>query len=126
MDDRAIRAALERHWAAADANHFTGEHAIYRDDAELRSQANWLRPDHITASGHRHRRKDRAPVVEDLSERELEVLRHLSELLTTEEIAAEMFISANTVRTHIRRILGKLSVSRRHEAVRRARELHLV
>ena len=46
--------------------------------------------------------------------------------LTTEEIAAEMFISANTVRTHIRRIFGKFSVSRRHEAVRRARELDLV
>ncbi|GAB3072925.1 LuxR family transcriptional regulator [Intrasporangium mesophilum] len=100
--------------------------ALLRDDPALRSQANWLRPNHTTTSQDRRRRRERAPVVEDLSERELEVLRHLSDLLTTEEIAAEMFISANTVRTHIRRILGKLSVSRRHEAVRRARELDLV
>ena len=61
-----------------------------------------------------------------LSERELEVLRHLSALLTTEEIAAEMFISVNTVRTHVRRILEKLAVSRRNEAVLRGRELGLV
>jgi LuxR family maltose regulon positive regulatory protein len=100
--------------------------AMLRTDRELRSQANWLRPDHMTASGERPRTTERALVVEELSERELEVLRHLSALLTTEEIASEMFISANTVRTHIRRILGKLSVSRRHEAVRRARELNLV
>jgi LuxR family maltose regulon positive regulatory protein len=62
----------------------------------------------------------------ELSGRELEVLRQLSALLTTEEIAAELFISINTVRTHIRRILEKLTVSRRNEAVRRGRELGLI
>jgi hypothetical protein len=35
MDDRTIRAALERHWAASDANDFETEHDIYRDDAVL-------------------------------------------------------------------------------------------
>ena len=35
MDDRLIRAALERHWAASDVNDFETEHAIYRDDAVL-------------------------------------------------------------------------------------------
>ncbi|RBP05673.1 SnoaL-like protein [Roseiarcus fermentans] len=35
MDDREIRAALDRHWAASDANDFEAEHAIYRDDAVL-------------------------------------------------------------------------------------------
>lgn len=35
MDENAIREALDRHWAAADANDFAGEHAIYRDDAVL-------------------------------------------------------------------------------------------
>jgi LuxR family maltose regulon positive regulatory protein len=54
------------------------------------------------------------------------VLRHLSDLLTTEEIAAAMFISVNTVKTHIRGILRKLSVARRNEAVRRARELDII
>ena len=35
MEDRAIRAALEAHWAASDANDFGSEHAIYREDAVL-------------------------------------------------------------------------------------------
>jgi hypothetical protein len=35
MDDRAMRAALERHWAASDASDFEIEHDIYRDDAVL-------------------------------------------------------------------------------------------
>jgi hypothetical protein len=34
-DDRTIRAALDRHWAASDANDFETEHDIYRDDAVL-------------------------------------------------------------------------------------------
>src|SRR5215470_20355783 len=35
MEDREIRAALERHWAASDANDFVAEHEIYREDAVL-------------------------------------------------------------------------------------------
>ena len=35
MDDREIRAALDRHWAASDANDFEAEHQIYRDDAVI-------------------------------------------------------------------------------------------
>jgi ketosteroid isomerase-like protein len=35
MDDRTVRAALERYWAASDANNFEAEHEIYRDDAVL-------------------------------------------------------------------------------------------
>ena len=70
--------------------------------------------------------EDEAPVVEKLTTRELEVLGHLAELLTTEEIAATMFVSVNTIRTHVRSILRKLGVSRRNAAVRRARELDLL
>jgi LuxR family maltose regulon positive regulatory protein len=65
-------------------------------------------------------------VMEALSEREMEVLRYLAEMLSTAEIAATMFISVNTVRTHIRSILRKLAVSRRNQAVRRARERGLL
>jgi LuxR family maltose regulon positive regulatory protein len=64
--------------------------------------------------------------VEELTAKELEVLGHLAELLNTEEIAATMFISVNTVRTHVRNILRKLDVNRRNAAVRRARELGLL
>jgi LuxR family maltose regulon positive regulatory protein len=65
-------------------------------------------------------------IYEPLTGKEREVLGHLAELLTTEEIAAVMFISINTVRTHIRNLLRKLAVARRNEAVRRARDLKLI
>jgi LuxR family maltose regulon positive regulatory protein len=67
-----------------------------------------------------------APVVDELSPRELEVLQHLAGMLSTPEVAAALFVSVNTVRTHVRSILRKLGVSRRNDAVRRARELHLL
>jgi DNA-binding CsgD family transcriptional regulator len=65
-------------------------------------------------------------IFERLTDKEREVLGHLSELLTTQEIATEMYISVNTVRTHVRNILRKLAASRRSEAVRRARALDLI
>jgi LuxR family maltose regulon positive regulatory protein len=61
-----------------------------------------------------------------LTEKEREVLRHLAKLLTTEEIAGAMTVSTNTVRTHVRNILRKLGVSRRNQAIRRARELRIL
>jgi LuxR family transcriptional regulator, maltose regulon positive regulatory protein len=65
-------------------------------------------------------------VVEPLSEREREVLIHLSGMLSTAEIAAEMYLSVNTVKTHLRSIYRKLSAGHRGEAVRRARQLKLI
>jgi LuxR family maltose regulon positive regulatory protein len=65
-------------------------------------------------------------VVERLSAREREVLTHASGMLSTAEIAAEMFLSVNTVKTHFRSIYRKLSASHRNEAVRRARQLELI
>ena len=53
----------------------------------------------------------------------MEVLRHLAALCSTEEIARTMFVSVNTVKTHVRGILRKLGASRRNEAIRRARKL---
>ena len=65
-------------------------------------------------------------VVEPLTAKEIEVLGRLAELLTTDEIAEKMFVSVNTVRTHIRNILRKLGVNRRNAAIRRARELGIL
>jgi LuxR family maltose regulon positive regulatory protein len=68
-----------------------------------------------------------APVfAERLSEREREVLTHASKMLSTAEIATEMYISVNTVKTHFRSIYRKLSATHRSEAVRRARRLQLI
>jgi LuxR family maltose regulon positive regulatory protein len=64
-----------------------------------------------------------SPIVEMLTDKEMEVLRYLAALFSTEEIAHTMFVSVNTVKTHVRGILRKLAASRRNEAIRRAREL---
>ncbi|HEU0247529.1 MAG TPA: LuxR C-terminal-related transcriptional regulator [Gaiellaceae bacterium] len=58
----------------------------------------------------------------ELSERELTVLRLLASRLSQREIAAELFISFNTVKSHTRSIFRKLGVDSRAEAVDRARE----
>jgi len=63
---------------------------------------------------------------EALTERELTVLRYLQSMLSNEEIAAKLFVSVNTVKTHIRHIYRKLEVSQRRDAVRRAREARLL
>ena len=65
-------------------------------------------------------------VVEGLTHRELEVLAAMSEWLTTAEIAEKLFVSVNTVRTHVRNILTKLGVSRRNAAIREALRLGLL
>jgi LuxR family maltose regulon positive regulatory protein len=65
-------------------------------------------------------------LLEPLTRKEREVLGHLAELLTTEEIAEAMFVSVNTVRSHVRSLLRKLGVTRRNEAVRRAWDLGLL
>ena len=63
---------------------------------------------------------------EELSEAELRVVRYLPSNLKAPEIAAELFVSTNTVRTHIRHIYAKLGAHDRDAAVARARELGLI
>ncbi|MFG1952671.1 LuxR C-terminal-related transcriptional regulator [Micromonospora sp. NPDC048830] len=63
---------------------------------------------------------------EPLTERELTILRYLQSILSNVEIASELSLSVNTVKTHVRNIYRKLDATRRREAVRRARELHLI
>ena len=65
-------------------------------------------------------------IVEPLTRREREVLRHFASLLDNHEIASEMQISIHTVKTHIKHIYRKLATARRGEAVRRARQLELI
>lgn len=61
-----------------------------------------------------------------LSEREVEVLRCLSRGRTTAQISKDLFISENTVKTHIRHILEKMEVSNRAEAVAKALQSRLL
>ena len=64
-------------------------------------------------------------VLEALTGRELQILERLAQIQTTDEIAADLFVSVNTVKTHIKSLFLKLSVNRRSDAVRRGRRLGL-
>jgi LuxR family maltose regulon positive regulatory protein len=64
----------------------------------------------------------RQPLADPLSQRELQVLRLLDSELTGPEIARQLYVSLNTLRTHTKHIFAKLDVSTRAAAVRRARE----
>jgi LuxR family maltose regulon positive regulatory protein len=66
------------------------------------------------------------PLIEPLSERELDVLRLLESELDGPDIARELTVSLATVRTHTRNIYAKLGVNNRRSAVRRATELGLL
>lgn len=73
----------------------------------------------------RDRRLDQQPV-EALTPRELEVLRALTEGLSTTEICTQLAITPNTLRTHVQNIMGKLHVHSKLEAVAFALRHHLV
>ncbi|MET8663881.1 LuxR C-terminal-related transcriptional regulator [Streptomyces tendae] len=62
----------------------------------------------------------------ELSARERDVLRRLARMMSTEEIAADLYVSVNTVKTHLKSAYRKLAVNRRGDAVRRARDLGLL
>ncbi|MFD3357808.1 helix-turn-helix domain-containing protein, partial [Streptomyces fradiae] len=62
----------------------------------------------------------------ELSGRERDVLERLARMMSTEEIAADLFVSLNTVKTHLKSVYRKLAVNRRGDAVRRAHDLGLL
>jgi LuxR family transcriptional regulator, maltose regulon positive regulatory protein len=67
-----------------------------------------------------------AALVEQLTDRELAVLRYLPSAMNQRDIAGELYVSINTVRTHCRAIYRKLGVGDRHAAVQAARDHHLI
>jgi LuxR family maltose regulon positive regulatory protein len=70
--------------------------------------------------------REQLPQLEQLSPSELRVLRYLPTNMTRPEIARELYVSINTVNTHIRNIYSKLGARDRASAVGRARELRLL
>ncbi|MCB0227781.1 MAG: LuxR family transcriptional regulator, partial [Anaerolineae bacterium] len=66
------------------------------------------------------------PLIEPLSQRELEILKLIAQGLSNREIGGRLFLALDTVKGHNRRIFDKLQVQSRTEAVARARELSLL
>jgi LuxR family transcriptional regulator, maltose regulon positive regulatory protein len=82
--------------------------------------------DAAASEGRSPRRADGSPLLEPLSERELEVLRLIADGLSNREIAQRLFVSVGTVKAHVNHVYGKLLVRSRTQAVARARELQLI
>jgi LuxR family transcriptional regulator, maltose regulon positive regulatory protein len=72
------------------------------------------------------RRPDVETLAEPLTEREMRILRYLPTMLSNAEIGAEIFVSLNTVKTHLRSIYRKLGAGGRADAVERARRVGLL
>ncbi|MGW2649412.1 LuxR C-terminal-related transcriptional regulator [Streptomyces sp. NPDC001393] len=89
--------------------------------------ADWLAPGGPASPGGPGAAEEpSSPVVEELSGREREVVGRLADLMSTEEIAADLYVSVNTVKTHLKSAYRKLGVNGRAEAVRRARDHGLI
>jgi DNA-binding NarL/FixJ family response regulator len=87
--------------------------------AKVISEFTRMTPPQFSAAGHR-------PLIEPLSERELEVLQQVAAGASNKEIAAELFITEGTVKNHLTNILGKLGVRDRTQAALKAKELGLI
>ena len=134
-DAGAASRALERALEVAEPDGLLLPFLLY-PTAELLERQARLRTTHASLiaeilnllSGHTPaaRAKDAAPLQEPLSESELRVLRYLPTNLRGPEIAAELFVSLSTIRTHLRNVYAKLGVHSRADAVKRARELGLL
>lgn len=71
-------------------------------------------------------RNERAVQQMNISRRELDVLELMAAGLTNQEIAARLFVSLNTVKTHSVNLFEKMDVARRTQAIARARELSII
>lgn len=100
---------------------------LLRASPGLAASRDWLRPGLRSGPTLLGAADAGGPVlVEPLSEREHDVLERAAEMMSTDEIAEDLYLSVNTVKTHLKSINRKLAASRRGEAVRRARELGLL
>jgi DNA-binding CsgD family transcriptional regulator len=120
---------VERAWARA---HRGGRAPELPGDAGRGADPAQMQP---TPYGLAQRRDDGDAVVaavipaglpDPLTQRELTILRFLATSMSTMEIADELCLSVNTVKTHLAAIYRKLPASRRRDAVLRARELELI
>jgi LuxR family transcriptional regulator, maltose regulon positive regulatory protein len=95
---------------------------LLRQRPDLAAEHRWL----VSPSGIQDGRAEIRPAFEPLTKREIEVLGRLAEALSIEDIADALYLSVNTVKTHLKSIYRKLGASGRSAAARRARELKLL
>jgi LuxR family maltose regulon positive regulatory protein len=121
LDEGAPMVALLRQ--AASATDPASEHTAGEHGEAARGQALRLLEQ---AQTHVEGSEQDQSLVDPLSQRELEVLRLLGSELTGPEIARELYVTLNTLRTHTKRIFTKLDAKTRASAVHHARERGLL
>lgn len=134
--DHLARTSLDRAVALAEPTGIRRPFVVQRDarlDAMLRRRLQLGESDgRFVATlteeipGSDRRAEPSTPPGGPLTDRERIVLAHLASLRTQTEIAAQLHISVNTVKTHVRSVHRKLGVTKRRDAVDRARELGLL
>jgi LuxR family maltose regulon positive regulatory protein len=98
----------------------------YVEEILTASSAAWVRSTASQESPSPPSRIGPRSLAEPLTDREVDVLRLMSQGLKYKEIAEELFISLNTVRYHVKGIYGKLDVSNRTQAIETARQFRLL
>jgi LuxR family maltose regulon positive regulatory protein len=120
---RLLRGLVERGMATAYANKLLTAYEAQKQFVDPESRT-------VTAAPERTGRGasplTTSPLIEPLTDRELEVLHLMADGLTYNEIAGQITVSLNTVRTHVKNIYSKLLVHKRSEALSRARDLDLL
>jgi LuxR family transcriptional regulator, maltose regulon positive regulatory protein len=133
-DTRAASGALECALDAAETGdlqrpflmHGATIAALLRSHLRNGTSHRTLLGDLLTALDRRGGDRPLAILPNALSEREEAVLRYLPTMMSNQEIAAELFVSVNTIKTHLKSIYRKLDADDRRGAVRRARDLSLL
>jgi LuxR family maltose regulon positive regulatory protein len=131
-EQRAAADALERALALAEREPFRDAFLLSGPDVgellEAQAQTGTAHPAllEVLLEGVCQRPSAPAELAEALTERELRILRYLPTMLSNAEIGAEIFVSLNTVKTHLRSIYRKLGANGRAEAVEQARALGLL
>jgi LuxR family maltose regulon positive regulatory protein len=130
--DLAASQALDRALALAEREPFREAFLLngpaVRELLELQAQSGTAHPAllEVLLDGVGQRAPAGAALPEPLTEREQRILRYLPTMLSNAEIGAEVFVSLNTVKTHLRSIYRKLNANGRADAVEKARRLGLL
>ena len=127
LADRALQEALDRAEPELLRQPFLAQPAALRilhQRAPGRSQT--FARSILEAAAAETRSDARSELVEPLTDREREILDYLPTRLSNTEIAAHLYVSVNTLKSHLRHIYTKLAATNRDEAVARATDLGLL
>jgi LuxR family maltose regulon positive regulatory protein len=131
-EQRAAAVSLDSALALAEQEPFRDAFLLngsaVRELLERQAQTGTAHPAllEMLLEGVGQRQPDGIELDEPLTQRELKILRYLPTMLSNAEIGAEIFVSLNTVKTHLRSIYRKLNANGRADAVDRARQLGLL